>query len=440
MKSQITSMLISLSFFAASATVTAAQEVQPSPNVVVVGPGSDLRCRLEKGLRITKSGEPITAKLVEPVYAGTTLAIPEGSTIKGHVTSVSTSPLNKRAGRLLSGDFTPPRSANVTFDRVILPDGTAVQIHTDTTIGIRDMQTANYLPKSQRPSIHQKMKDAAKPLMEPNKFQRLRQAAITSLPYHPEYLDQGTIFDATLRDPIRTPTPIEPAESHPPLGDNHLHLRLLTALNSEMIARGAAIEAAVSRPYYNSDHVLLYPAGTKLEGTVTKAGVAGWMKKNGELLFSFHSAQTPDGTTTDMIATVAGIQAAGGQRLAVGEEGNVRATTSLFSRLRAPVSLIGPSRAVADSSVDKTAWSRAGEGSKGFGLLGAGAAQASAATAIGFGYFGAAMRIYDAFLAKGSNVELPVNTPVILRINEKAQSSSLGGPQAEVMSAGIGKP
>src|SRR6267143_1204497 len=324
----------------ASVTVTAAQEVQSSPNTVVVGSGNDLRCKLEKGLRITKPGEPITAKLVEPVYAGTTLAIPEGSTIKGHVSSVSRAPLKKRARRLLSGDFTPPRIANVTFDRVILPDGTAVRIHTDTTVGIRDMQTAQYLPKSQRPGIRQKMKDAAKPLREPNKFQRLRQAAITSLPYHPEYLDQGTIFDATLLDPIRTPTPLETAEIHPALGDNYLHLRLLTPLKSDMIARGAAIEAAVSRPYYNSDHVLLYPAGTKLEGTVTKTVAAGWMKKNGALLFSFHSAHTPDGTTTGMIATVAGIQAAGGQRLAVGLEGNVRATTSLFSRLRAPVSLI----------------------------------------------------------------------------------------------------
>jgi hypothetical protein len=164
------------------------------------------------------------------------------------------------------------------------------------------------------------------------------------------------------------------------------------------------------------------------------------MKKNGQLLFSFRSAQTPGSATTDMIATVVGIQAAGSQRLAVGLEGNVRATTSLFSRLRAPVSLVGPSRAVADLSLDKTAWSRAGEGRTGFGLIGAGAAQASAATAIGFGFFGGAVKIYDAFLAKGSNVELPVNTPIFLRIKEKAQLSSLGDPQVEVMSAGVGKP
>jgi len=403
---------------AASVSLAAAQDTQPPQNTIVVGAGNDLRCRLEKGLRITKSGESITARLVEPVYAGTTIAIPEGSTIKGHVSSISSAP--GRAGQILRGDFAPPRTAHVTFDNVILPDGTAVRIHTDTTIGVSDVKMAQYLPKSQRPGVRQKIKDAARPLREPNKLQRLRQAAITSLPYHPEYLDQGTIFDANLLDPIRTPTPIEAAEIHLALGDNYLHLRLLTALRSERIARGAAIEAAVSRPYYNSDHVLLYPAGTKLQGTVTTATAAGWMKKNGQLLFSFHSAQTPDGATTEMIATVAGIQVEGGQRLAVGQEGNVRATTSLFSRLRAPVSLIGPSRAVADSSLDKTAWSRAGEGRKGFGLLGAGAAQASATTAIGFGYFGAAMNIYDAFLAKGSNVELPVNTPVLLRIDDKA--------------------
>jgi hypothetical protein len=176
----------------------------------------------------------------------------------------------------------------------------------------------------------------------------------------------------------------------------------------------------VPRPYYNQDHVLVYPPGTKLEGTVTKAVAAGWMKKNGGLSFSFHSAQTPDGTKTEMFANVAGVQAAGGQRLSVGLEGDVKATTSTFSRLRGPISLIGPSRAVTDTTVDKTAWSRAGEGNKGFGLLGAGAAQASVTTAIGFGYFGAAVNIYDAFLARGSNVELPVNTPVLLRVDENA--------------------
>ena len=420
MKSYINSVVISCSVLAASFSLAAAPETQPQ-STIVVGAGNDLRCRLEKGLRITKAGEPITAKLVEPVYAGATIAIPEGSTVKGHVSSISSTP--RRKGQILRGDFTRPRTAHVTFDNVIFPDGTAIEIHTDSTIGVSDVKTAQYLPKSQRPGVRQKMKDATKPLSDPNKLQRLSQAAITSLPYHPEYLDQGTIFDATLLDAVGTPSPVDRAETQNLVSDGYLHIRLLTPLNSEMSTAGSAIEAVVPRPYYNQDHVLLYPAGTKLEGTVNRAIAAGWMKKNGELLFSFHSAQTPDGTTTEMSATVAGIEAPGGQRLAVGQEGHVKATTSTFSRLRAPVSLIGPSRAVADTSVDKTAWARAGQGSKGFGLLGAGAAQASATTAIGFGYFGGAMNVYDAFFARGSNVELPVNTPVFLRMDEKTQPS-----------------
>lgn len=418
MRSYINSIVISFSLLAASASLAAAQNAQASQNTIVVGAGNDLRCRLEKALRITKSGEPITAKLVEPVYAGTTIAIQVGSTVKGHVSSISSAPWHK--GQILRGDFTRPRTANVTFDSVILPDGTALPIHTDSTIGVSDVKTAQYLPKSQRPGIRQKMKDAAKPLSEPNKWQRLSQAAVMSLPYHPEYLSQGTIFDATLLDAVETTPSVDQAETHSPPDDGYLHVRLLTPLNSAMSAAGSPIEAVVPRPYYNKDHVLVYPPGTKLEGTVTKNVAAGWMKKNGGLLFSFHSAQTPDGNTTELFATVAGIQATGGQRLAVGLEGDVKATTSTFSRLRAPISLIGPSRAVADTTVDKTAWSRAGEGNKGFGLLGAGAAQASATTAIGFGYFGGAVNIYDAFLARGSNVELPVNTPVLLRVDENA--------------------
>jgi hypothetical protein len=412
-----------------SLSFAAAQDTQPQQDTIVVGAGNDFRCRLERGVRITKPGEPIRAKLVEPVYAGATLAIPEGSTIIGHVSSISSAP--RRVGEILSGDFTRPRIANVTFDQVILPGGKAVPIHTDTTTGVSDIQTAVYLPKWQRPGVRQKIKDAAKPLSEPNKLHRLRQAVITSLPYHPSYLDQGTTFDATLLDGVRAPQLFESAEVQPPRDDNYLHLRLLTPLKSDMLVHGAAIKAEVSRPYYNSDHVLLYPVGTKVEGTVKKAVAAGWMKKNGGLLFSFRSAQTPDGTTSGMFATVAGVEATGDQRLAVGIEGDVKATTSTLSRLRAPLALIGPSRAVADNTVNKTAWSRAGEGRNGFGLLGAGAAQASAATAIGFGYFGAAVKIYEAFFAKGSNVDLAINTPVLLRIDEKANLSAETEVQAQ---------
>src|ERR1700726_265178 len=124
MKLHSNSML--LSFLVVTVPVAVALEAQPFPHTIVVGSGNDLRCRLDKGLRITKAGEPITATLAEPLYIGTILAIPKGSTIQGHVSSVSTAPLSKRTGRLLSGDFTPPQTANVTFDHLVLSDGTAL--------------------------------------------------------------------------------------------------------------------------------------------------------------------------------------------------------------------------------------------------------------------------------------------------------------------------
>src|SRR5712671_4483368 len=236
MKSYINSVVISCSVLAASVSLAAVPDSQPQSTIVVEA-GNDLRCRLEKGLRITKAGEPITARLVEPVYAGTTIAIPEGSTIKGHVSSISSTPRHK--GQILRGDFTRPRTANVTFDGVILPDGTALPIHTDSTVGVSDIKTAQYLPKSQRPGVRQKMKDAAKPLSEPNKLQRLNQAAVTSLPYHPEYLSQGTIFDVTLLDAVGTPSPVDQAETQPLHSDSYLHIRLLTPVNSGMNAAGS---------------------------------------------------------------------------------------------------------------------------------------------------------------------------------------------------------
>jgi hypothetical protein len=43
--------------------------------------------------------------------------------------------------------------------------------------------------------------------------------------------------------------------------------------------------------------------------TVQKASSAGWMKKNGSIVFSFLSVQMPDGTSRDIHSTVGGIQA-----------------------------------------------------------------------------------------------------------------------------------
>jgi Bacterial conjugation TrbI-like protein len=398
-----------------------AQEKGAERKTLVVEPGNDFRAALEKGVRLKAPGQPITAKLLEPVYAGEALAIPAGSTIKGHVSAISTAPMRKRARRLLNGDFTPPKTAHVTFDQLVLSDGTTVPIHSDSSVDLGSVANSQYLPKTQRAGKRQKLKGAVAPLREPNKLQRLRQAVVTSLPYHPEYIDQGTVFDTALLEPVTLLVPVQPNTASQQASD-YLHLHLLTPINSSTSTPGTQIEAVVSQPYYQADHQLLYPAGTRMTGTVQKATSAGWMKKNGSIVFAFRSIQMPDGTTRDIHSTVRGIQAERSEGLNVGEEGEIKATTSTVARLLAPVSLVGPSRALADNTVVKTAWSRSGEGRRGFGLLGAGAAQASVGTAIGFGYFGAAKRLCDAFITKGSNVDLPAHTPIFVRLDSSDPS------------------
>jgi Bacterial conjugation TrbI-like protein len=426
MKRSIVWILLSYSVLGLTGIPARAQEAEPEKEALVVEPGNDFRAALEKGVRLKAVGQPITAKLLEPVYAGEVLAIPAGSTIKGHVSAITTAP-HKRARRLLNGDLTPPKMAHVTFDQLVLSDGTTVPIHSDSAVGLGRVANSQYLPKAQRPGVRQKLKGAMAPLREPNKLQRLGEAVVTSLPYHPEFIDQGTVFDAALLEPLMLLAPVQ-LDTASLQASDYLHLHLLTPVNSSTSTAGSQIEAVVSQPYFQADHQVLYPAGTKITGTVQKASSAGWMKKNGSIVFAFRSVQMADGTTRELHATVGGIQAERSEGLDIGKEGEIKATTSTFARLLAPASLIGPSRGVADMTTQKTAWSRSGEGRKGFGLLGAGAAQASASTAIGFGYFGAAKRLCDAFITKGSNVELPVNTPIVLRLDSDAPSVALATP------------
>jgi len=128
----------------------------PKRKLLVVEPGNDFRAALEKGVRLKAVGQPITAKLLEPVYTGEDLAIPVGSTIKGDVSEISTAPMRKRTRRLLDGDFTPPKTAQVTFDQLVLSDGTMVPIHCDSAVSLGRVANSRYLPKAQRPGMRQK--------------------------------------------------------------------------------------------------------------------------------------------------------------------------------------------------------------------------------------------------------------------------------------------
>jgi len=96
MKRSVKWIFLSYSILGLTSISVRAQEVKPETETLVVEPGNDFRAALQKGVRLKAVGQPITATLLEPVYAGEALAIPAGSTVKGHVSSISKVPMHKR--------------------------------------------------------------------------------------------------------------------------------------------------------------------------------------------------------------------------------------------------------------------------------------------------------------------------------------------------------
>src|SRR5712664_2505710 len=239
MKRSVVWILLSYPVWGLTGIPVGAQEARSERETLVVQPGNDFRAALEKGVRLKTVGQPITARLLEPVYAGEVLAIPAGSTIKGHVSAISTAPMRKRARRLLDGDFTPPKTAHVAFDQLVLSDGTMVPIHSDSAVGLGRVANSRYLPKAQRSGIRQKLKGAMAPLREPNKLQRLGEAVVRSLPYHPEYIDQGTVFDAALLAPVTLLAKVLPTPVSMQMAGDYLNRHLLTPISSNTSTAGA---------------------------------------------------------------------------------------------------------------------------------------------------------------------------------------------------------
>jgi hypothetical protein len=382
----------------------------------VVPSGSVLRSRLEDTVRMT-SGTPVSAVLTEPLYVEEALVFPPGTVVKGHITSVGSLPFSNRIRRLLGGDFTPPKTARVTFDQLILADGTIIPMSTNSVIGVNGMCRAIYAPNTQRPGIGKVLAGAIRPLTKPKRWQRLIRAAVKALPYHPEYLDRGVVFDTTLLVELTTSVPLQPTDAERSADTGFLHVRLLTPLNSSGDSDATPVRAVVARPCYTADGTLLYPVGTTLYGRVSNTSPSGRWQKHGSLRFEFRSASTPGRGATPLNARVAGIEAAGNRSLSVGADGNITANTSRVGQVLATASLVGPVASAADPDVNKTAFARARQGQS-VGLVGAGIAQASSSTATAFGFFGAAVRLYSSFLAHGVDIELPQNTPVILRIEQ----------------------
>ncbi len=239
---------------------------------LTVPAGAALKVALNEDVRIQKRGQPIHAQVLEPIYVFDKQVIPAGSEVTGKIMYIASIPKEKRALAAMNADFSPVRTVRIEFDELLLPSGQHMAIKTDVFPGSAGV--LQFIPADQKKEtatekekeivsrkideLRQQVKGdwhtATEQLRSPNKFHRIERYAVGRLPYHPQYLDTGTAFDAELLKPLDFGS--EPANAsrvssiglQPPSG-SLVHAVLLAPLSSATNKRGDPIIAEITQPW-----------------------------------------------------------------------------------------------------------------------------------------------------------------------------------------------
>jgi hypothetical protein len=430
----------------ASASIDPAQPASPQTVALTVAKGSPLQVALDQEIRVKKVGQPIHARIVEPVYAFDHIVVPVGSEIIGEVTKIEEISGGKRTLAALNADFTPRRRVEVGFHELLLADGRRFQLHTSVTPGSGQVielvtaanekekknsvkDTASEKTKQAKQQAHQEWDNAMKQLKTPGKVRRLERYGEAQLPVHRQYVPAGTVYFAELDDPLDFGSEVMTAPMASSLGSafpegSVVHARLVTPLSSATAHKGQDVEAVLSQPLMDGERLIL-PQGSRLKGTVKQAQPARRMKKNGQLRIAFSELVPPDGIEQKIVATLEGVQAGKDANVKLDSEGGAEATTSKSRYLGTAVSLglaMMATRAGEDHDGDGGSNSGATGGLGGFKLVGmvVGGLARSRAFGTTMGAYGAAVSVYSHFIARGREVVFPKNTAMEIGIGTRA--------------------
>ena len=466
-----------------SATFGVCQDVKSDqvPTIPLTVPASvPLRLYLTK--RVSKRvGAPVDAKLIAPVYAFDREVIPAGTKAIGHVSRLE--PVSKwaRTSAILGGDFTPLKVAELEFTRLVLPDGREVQVQTVASAGLNSFFSMRPSKKSDpnaQPAggvvsgARQKVKDQANAQIDrikgipdlvrgTDKKEWLSDYLMSRLPYHPQNVRSKTRFDAELAAPVSFGSaPVAPDSltllGSQPASGSVVHARLLTMLDSGASAQGQKVDAVLDQPLFSAEHKLIFPEGTRVEGSVVMVKRAGWFHHAGRLRFNFQSLELPEGSgllasapapasAPDprvveekklQIRTEGTLAAAESDKASVkvDSEGGVKATESRTRFIGTAVALLvaraagdnDPLRAPSTGGIrgavigqKANVGGRTLGGGLGFGLLGTIAAQSSRNVGAALGYYGLAWSVFTTVVARGPEVHFDKNAVVDIGLNSR---------------------
>jgi hypothetical protein len=388
-----------------------------------------------------KTGAPVQAKLLYPIYVENQLAIPAGSTLAGKV--VALHPNRKlRVEARWQGDFTPYDTPVVRFDMLTLPDGSAHAIASkDATEGAPVVHLNAAVPHGKRAFLRaqfdqakQRARDEAQLVTAPGRMDRLKQFLYKQLPYHPQRIEKGTEWSVYLAVPLKLspwhaavdpsaanvtgkPSPSQAAQAlNEPLVQSQkngawlIDAYLTSTISSATSKQGDTFRAYVAQPVFRPDHTLAVPEGSVLIGTVTRAKPARRFGRRGNLRFNFRELQLPNGRKSEVEGSLAAADAARGAKLKIDSEGGV--TPKAQNKVMLPVIFAGLAFHAFDS--DGSVYGDSALASNGFGIVGriTGIVAASRPVAAGIGSYAAALAFYNRWVAIGRNVTFPQGTRI----------------------------
>ncbi|HEV2500143.1 MAG TPA: hypothetical protein VGY31_11250, partial [Terriglobia bacterium] len=411
------------------------------PVPLIIEKGVPLQISLEKAIPVKHEGIPVRGRLVKPIYVFNQMVIPAGSQVLGSVSRVDRVSRARRLEAIANGNFTPLRTAHLKFDTVILNDGRRIPVKTVVSQGAPNVVhlSAGSSGKKKgrlrekvaqaREEVKARERQGLEDVRSPGKLKRIEAALATELPYHRQFLPVGTQFTAVLQTPLEMGSERMLSKDLTRLGGeidpgSVVHVRLLTSLSSATDRRGAIVEAVVSQPAYSTDHQLILPQGTQLQGRVTEAAPARHFGRNGRLRFTFRQIDLPGVAPRQVVATLQGVDARSSAHLKVDTEGGVRAVTPRTRYIAPAIDVV-----LATSSLDGLDPHRrlhphftqgpdvAGgfiRGGAGLGLVGSvvGITAHYRPVSAVFAFYAAGWSVYSHLIVRGTDVVFPVNTPM----------------------------
>jgi hypothetical protein len=420
---------------------------QPADQSVelIVRAGRYVRVALDQRVTVHAVGQPVTGIVTEPVYAYDRVVVPAGTRVRGHIARLEGPGRIARLRALTSGDFTPRRRVVLEFDTLVFGDAREVAMRTSVGNGVEQVALRvaagteqNGVVARAREEIAARTSGMIAVINAPGKKERLKEALIDRLPYHPQYLRKGTVYTAQLVDPLEfgTAAAITRAEAGTvPAPQSILNARLVTGLDSGTTTRGAPVHAVLTSPVFSEDQQLILPEGASLDGEVTVAKRAASFHRNGQLRFLFERVTAPEQAAHDIPASLYSVAAGEADHVTIDDEGGAAVKDSK-TRFVAPALAVLALRATVDREhhgfdhdADDTGMaatgttvrsgnfgSRAVGGFFGLGLMGIGLSQISHPVGVALAIVGAARTTYTNVLGRGQEVSFPPDTSIQVQL------------------------